>query len=183
VVIDDLLPTTLVNELPRLEDFHAIQHIMALDSMTYLPDDILVKVDGAAMVVSLETRVPFLDHHVVEFAWQIPQSMNLRDGQSKCPLRQVLYRHVPKVLIKRPKLGFGIPIGDWLRHDLRDWAEELRDETRLRNEGSFQPEFIRKKWQEHLSGQYNRQDNVWDVLMFQAWLEEQKKAVHNQSPL
>ena len=173
VVIDGLSLPTLVNELPNLKGLNDIQRMMAMDIMTYLPDDILVKVDRAAMGVSLETRVPFLDHRVVEFAWQLPQSMKLRDGQSKWALRQVLYRHVPKELIERPKRGFGIPVDVWLRGPLVDWAESLLDETRLRNEGFFQPAPIRQKWREHLSGQRDWQYHLWDVLMFQAWLEQQ----------
>ncbi len=172
LVIGGHEPATLLTGLaPALHGLDQIQRMMAMDMLTYLPDDILVKVDRAAMAVSLESRVPFLDHRVVEFAWRLPQSMKLRGGQSKWALRQVLYRHVPEALIERPKMGFGIPLQDWLRGPLRDWAESLLDESRLKREGYFHAAPLRQKWSEHLSGRHNWAFHLWDVLMFQAWLE------------
>jgi asparagine synthase (glutamine-hydrolysing) len=174
LVIDTKEPSTLLSEnAPVLTGLSDIQRMMALDLITYLPDDILVKVDRAAMGVSLETRVPFLDHRLVEFAWSLPQLIKLKDGQTKWPLRQVLFRHVPRELIERPKMGFGIPLDKWLRDPLRDWAESLLDEGRLRQEGFFHPELIRVLWSEHLSGKRNWAGLLWSVLMFQAWLEVQ----------
>ena len=173
LVLDAHEPATvLTSAQPALKGLSEVESMMALDMLSYLPDDILAKVDRAAMGVSLETRVPFLDHRVVEFAWSLPMDYKLRGGVTKWPLREVLYRHVPRALIERPKMGFGVPIDHWLRGPLRDWAENLLSESRLRQEGFFNPVLIRQKWAEHLSGQRNWQYHLWDVLMFQAWLEE-----------
>jgi len=164
-------PTYLTGLRPELGGLSAVERMMALDAISYLPDDILVKVDRAGMGVSLESRVPFLDHRVVEFAWSLPLKYKLREGQTKWALRQVLYRYVPRELIDRPKMGFGVPVDDWLRGPLREWAEELLDEARLAREGYFHPAPIRQMWAEHLSGQRNWMAQLWNVLMFQAWLE------------
>jgi asparagine synthase (glutamine-hydrolysing) len=145
--------------------------MMYRDSMTYLPDDILCKVDRAAMATSLETRVPFLDHRVAELAWRLPLNMKIRNGQGKWALRQVLYKYVPKELIDRPKAGFAIPVGQWLRGPLKDWSEALLDEKRLELEGYFHPKPIRDKWLQHLTGRYDHTPSLWAVLMFQSWLE------------
>jgi asparagine synthase (glutamine-hydrolysing) len=173
LLVSGSMPDTFGNaESARLHELDPMQRMMLRDMVTYLPGDILAKVDRAAMAASLETRVPMLDHKVVEFAWRLPQSLKVRDGQAKWALRQVLYRYVPKELIERPKKGFSVPIADWLRGPLRDWAESLLDEQRLRSEGFFQAEPVRKKWLEHVSGQRNWHHHLWAVLMFQAWLEQ-----------
>jgi len=175
IVIDGDEPATmLTGHVPHLSELADVERMMVLDMLTYLPDDILTKVDRAAMGVSLETRVPFLDHRVVEFAWGLPQELKLHNGQTKWVLRQVLYRHVPKSLIERPKMGFGVPLDSWLRGPLRLWAEALLDESRLKREGYFDPAPIRMKWKQHLLGQRNWQHQLWGVLMFQVWLESQQ---------
>ena len=154
--------------------------MMYRDSMSYLPDDILCKVDRAAMAISLETRVPFLDHRVAELAWRLPLSMKIRGNEGKWALRQVLYQHVPRELIERPKAGFALPIGQWLRGPLREWAEAHLSLTRLQAEGFFHPEPIRRRWAEHSSGRADHTASLWAVLMFQAWLAERAQGLEPQ---
>ena len=175
IVINGVEPeSVLSNNLSLFDEVDAVKAMMILDQMTYLPDDILTKVDRAAMSSSLETRVPFLDHRIVEFAGKIPQEYKIKRGQSKWALRQVLYRYVPKELIERPKEGFAVPIDKWLRTSLRDWAEDLLDPSLMNKEGIFNNHDIQQKWQEHLSEEYNWQYLLWDILMFQSWLREIK---------
>ncbi|MFV2045671.1 MAG: asparagine synthetase B, partial [Anaerolineales bacterium] len=154
---------------PKLSDF--TQRMMYLDLVTYLPGDILAKLDRASMGVSLEARVPILDHRVVEFAWRLPLDQKVHDGTGKWLLRKVLYKYVPQALIERPKMGFGVPIGSWLRGPIKEWAEGLLDPSRLESEGFFDPIPIQRKWKQHCSGHRNWQYDLWVILMFQAWLE------------
>ena len=165
-------PPSLLDDPLPLPDMAQPLPMMYRDSMTYLTDDILCKVDRAAMACSLETRVPFLDHRVVELAWQLPLNMKVRGNTGKWALRQVLYKYVPKEMIERPKAGFAIPIGQWLRGPLRDWAECLIGEQRLQSEGFLRPAPIRQAWAEHLNGKRDNTAKLWSVLMFQAWLEK-----------
>jgi asparagine synthase (glutamine-hydrolysing) len=166
-------PTTTTasdpSEWPALSGI--TEQMLWLDLVGYLPDDILTKLDRAAMSISLETRVPFLDREVFDLAWRLPMDLKLRDGTTKWILRQVLYRHVPASLVDRPKMGFGLPIGPWLRGPLRPWAEELLGERRLRAQGLLDPAPVRRAWQQHLAGRRDLGYELWDVLALQAWID------------
>jgi asparagine synthase (glutamine-hydrolysing) len=172
LVIGGQEPLTIFTDPSRRPPLSGVaSRMLATDTLGYLPDDILTKVDRASMAVSLEARVPILDHRVVEFAARLPMRLKIRQGQGKWILRRVLHRYVPAALIERPKMGFSLPLGAWLREPLRDWAEALLAGDRLRREGYFRPQPVRKAWAEHLSGDRNAEDLLWDVLMFQSWLE------------
>ncbi|MFA0378574.1 asparagine synthase (glutamine-hydrolyzing) [Vibrio sp. 10N.222.54.A3] len=172
VVLGSKEPSTIITSNQLSDSLNTSHRMMALDMMTYMPDDILTKVDRASMAVSLETRVPMLDHNVVEFAWSLPLAIKLKDGVGKWPLRQMLYQYVPKKLIERPKMGFGIPLDEWLRGPLREWAEELLHPERLNKEGYFNQKLVTEAWCSHLSGKATYTQELWCVLMFQQWLSE-----------
>lgn len=168
-------PSALLNTDLWLPEADSQSHLAYLDLCSYLPDDILVKVDRAAMAVSLEGRIPLLDHRVVEFAATLPEQFKSQHGLSKWCLRQVLYRYVPSSLIERPKRGFAVPMASWLRGPLREWAETLLAESRLKTEGLLNTTLVRTMWAEHLSGRRNHAYRLWNVLMLQAWLAERPK--------
>ncbi|MBT7952337.1 MAG: asparagine synthase (glutamine-hydrolyzing), partial [Gammaproteobacteria bacterium] len=150
-----------------------VEEFQYLDTLNYLPDNILTKVDRASMAVSLEARTPILDHRIVEFAWRLPMTFKIRAKQRKWLLRQVAYKYIPRDLLERRKAGFKIPIDDWLKGSLRDWSESLLDKKRLSEEGFLNPVMVHERWNEHLSGQRNWKGSLWNVLMFQSWLEAQ----------
>jgi asparagine synthase (glutamine-hydrolysing) len=174
-VIDGIQPETMMQNAHRvIERFGFAEGMMVLDQGTYLPDDILVKVDRASMAVGLEVRAPLLDYRVAEFAARVPLKLKIHNQQGKFLLRSILERYVPREFFERPKAGFEIPLADWLRSPLRDWAESLLSEARLRDDGYFYPGQIRQRWNEHIAGKRNWQFHLWDVLMFQAWLDRQR---------
>jgi asparagine synthase (glutamine-hydrolysing) len=178
LVLGAIEPVTVLTSprsWPSLHD--PVERMMYLDTMTYLPDDILTKVDRATMAASLEGRMPFLDPTVAALAWRVAPDRRIRAGTGKWLLRQLLHRYVPAALVERPKAGFGIPVGDWLRGPLRPWAEDLLGPARLEDDGLLAPAVVRRMWTEHLSGRRDRQFELWDVLMFQAWLDAQRPAV------
>ncbi|MEM7751214.1 MAG: asparagine synthase-related protein, partial [Pseudomonadota bacterium] len=160
----------LPSELPDL-----LSRMQFADTIGYMPGDCLTKVDRASMAASLEVRVPLIDHRVVEFAWTLPKHMKVRDGAGKWLLRQVLYKHVPKSLVDRPKMGFGVPIDQWLRGPLRDWAEDLLEPQEL-SLGGLRHSVIREAWSNHLNGRANNQYGLWTILMYQAWRRREKLA-------
>jgi asparagine synthase (glutamine-hydrolysing) len=175
LVIDGCEPSTVLDTAPEKKNLYEfVDQMMLLDTLTYLPDDILVKVDRASMAVALEVRAPLLDHRVMEFAWRLPLALKLHEGRGKIVLKKVLGRYVPEALFERPKTGFGVPIYRWLRGPLRDWAEGLLAKERLEREGYLSPLPIRQVWESLLAGRSEWAyggELVWSVLMFQAWLE------------
>lgn len=174
LVVDGNDPLSVMSDSscwPRLSDSR--QEMGAIDFMSYLRDDILVKVDRASMSTSLEVRCPLLDRDIVEFAWSLPTDLRVRGKTGKVVLRNLLYEYVPKELTDRPKQGFGVPIGDWLGNELRDWTESLLDEGRLREEGFFDVRAVRRVWSQHRQGWANHSSLLWSLVMFQAWNESQ----------
>jgi asparagine synthase (glutamine-hydrolysing) len=157
-----------------------VERMMVRDALTYLPDDLLTKVDRASMTVALEVRVPLLNHRVVEAAWRLPLDLKLRRGTTKWALRQILYRHVPRALIERPKQGFSVPLAAWLRGPLREWADDLLSATALRRGDWLEPEPIAARWREHRQGQRDWSQSLWAVLMLQTWIRDQVSGIKDR---
>jgi asparagine synthase (glutamine-hydrolysing) len=175
IVLEAKEPKTVFTDPSQwvgLRDYE--HHMMYIGQRSWIPDGTLVMADRAAMGASLETRAPLMDHRIVEFIWSLPLSMKIRNDNKKWILRQVLYRYIPKEIVERPKMGFDVPVRDWLRGPLKEWAESLLDEKRIREEGFLNPAPIREKWIAHLEGKHDWSSNLWDVLMFQNWLEAQR---------
>jgi asparagine synthase (glutamine-hydrolysing) len=164
------------NDAVRPKYADNLKQMMHFDTCEYLPEDVLVKVDRAAMAVSLETRVPMLDVEVARAAWRVPSSVLLKDGRGKWVLRELLQRHIPQHLVERPKKGFAVPIAQWLRGELRPWASELIDAYRLRQEGYLDASMIQRRWRQHVHGQTNWTSQLWNALTFQAWLEDWRRS-------
>lgn len=167
------VPAPIWSKRHPANDDDFLSHMQYLDTLTYLPDDILTKVDRASMSSSLEARVPMIDHRVVEYSWKLPRKFKVRDGVDKWVLKQLLYKHVPPALIDRPKMGFGVPLGQWILGDLREWSEDLLSESSLKATGVLKVKPVRKKWDEHKSGLVNWQYPIWDILMLQSWILNQ----------
>jgi asparagine synthase (glutamine-hydrolysing) len=155
--------------LRQTADLDMLDRMMLVDQMTYLPDDLLAKVDRASMATSLEVRVPLLDHRVVEYSWSLPRTSKIRGGYGKWALREVLYRRVPRELIERPKVGFTVPLREWMRGPLRPWAEDLLSQAALRRTGVFNEGNVRASWSAFQNGESREALGIWAVLMFQAW--------------
>tara|TARA_Y100000739_G_C20429615_1_gene382760 strand:- start:196 stop:789 length:594 start_codon:yes stop_codon:yes gene_type:complete len=174
LVQGDREPETKLTQNAQPEGLSFREWMMAQDLVSYLPDDILTKVDRASMSASLEARVPLLDHRIVSFSWGLPLEWKSNESESKIILKDLLFKHVPRQLLDRPKVGFGVPIDQWLRGPLRDWSESLLDESRLREDNFLDARLVRSMWQQHLSGKRNWQGQLWGVLMFQTWLDGEK---------
>ena len=172
VVLNSTEPGTfLTSYKPNINQLNNYEQMMILDLISYLPNDILTKVDRTSMASSIETRVPLLDHKLIEYVWKMPHNLKFRNGQSKWILRQILKKYVPETLTERPKKGFGIPLHSWLRGPLRDWAENLLDEKKLLKEGYFDAKIVREKWDDFILNKKNWHQDLWNILMFQAWLD------------